>query len=264
MSSEIEKGRIVEITIKKCFMKNELKNKLDFPYNFNDPKRGKFSLALAVSLGTIILPLSAYQYFNSFNEVFGIHDFLASDLVRVLHRLASSGIYIGAAAIFLFLLISVPIVIFRLHDYIYKKDNPSNGFVGTISFIFGVALWLTWITFVKNEFVCPNANDMSILLLVEIVVFLTVFIRRWLFYSLFIFLPTMFSQRGAHDAKLVQKLPDTFKLEFTEGGLVKEVILDGTLNLFIDQSETTLYYKALKTGKVRRIKVADIVSTSKL
>ena len=245
-------------------MENLLRSKLHSPYNFNDPKRSKFLLALAVSLGTILLPLSAYQYFKSFYESFGIHDFLASDLVRVLHRLASSGIYIGAAAIFLFLLFSAPIVIFRLHDYIYKKDAPSNRFVGALSIIFGIALWLAWITFVKNEVVIPDANDMYIMLLAEIVIFLTVFVKRWLFYSLFFFLPTIFSQRGAYDAKLVQKTPDTFKLEYTEGELVKELVFDGETNLFIDQSEEILYYKVLENGKVYRIKVTDIVSTSKL
>jgi|GEM_PF-3175861 len=210
-----------------------------------------------------MFPLSAYHYFRAFNKEFGIHDFFASDLIRVQHRLGSSGIYIGAATMFLFLLFSVPIVLFRLHDF-FNKKKPSNRFVGLISIIFGVAVWLAWITFMKNNVACPNVNDLWMLITVELIIFFTVFVRRWLFYSLFIFLPTLFSQRGMHDAKLVQKKSDTFKIEYTVGGLVKEVYLDGKINLFIDQSETVLYYKVLKTGKIRRIPVEDILSTSNL
>ncbi|MEN5057850.1 hypothetical protein [Sphingobacterium kitahiroshimense] len=245
-------------------MTNKLNNQFRSPYKFNERKRGKFSLSIIVSLGTIILPLSAYLYFNAFNEEFGIHDFLASDLIRILYRLAYSGIYIGAAAMFLFLLFIIPIVAFRLHDFLSKKVAPTNRFVGVISFVFGILLWLAWITFVKNEVLWPNASDLAVLILAELVIFLTVFVRREIFYSLFLFLPVIFSQRGRHDAELVQKIPYTFKLEYTAGEVVKEVVLDGKVNLYIDQSETVLYYKELKTGKLYRIAVADIVSTSKL
>lgn len=245
-------------------MKKSIKEYLNQPFDLKrEGTRGKLSLGITVGIGSFILPLSAYNYFEAFYFRFGIYDFLTSDVIRGLHRLASGGLFLGAVFFILFLIVSMPIISFNFYDFIFRNKTPSNKFMFGMAFIFGACLGLAWIYFVKNEFLLLSSKDWSTFVLIELIIIFSLFVKRECIYILFFFLPFAFSQRGQNDAVLIEKHPIKFVLEYREGEILKEIFFDGKTNLFIDQSETFLYYLETDSRKTKRIKVGDIVSTKR-
>ncbi|MGO1787146.1 MAG: hypothetical protein ACTHZ1_10490 [Sphingobacterium sp.] len=242
-------------------MKNNFKHWLNKSFAFSASKKGNISLGAAVGIGSFVFSFSAYHYFKAFNSSFGINDFLTSDLIRILNRLASDGLLLVAAALVFFLVASTPIIAPRFSDIVQSK-RISNGAVLLISVLLALFLGWVWTTFIKNEILWPTPEDMGIFIAALSIVLISVFYRRKAIYSLFFFLPFAFAQRGYSDARLITKYPIKFTLEYKDGESVNEIKFDGKDHLFIDQSERFVHYKELWSGKVKRIDVNDIVSTS--
>lgn len=240
---------------------NSFKSYLKQTYYVNQKASGNLSFLMVLGIGGICFPLSAFNYFKAFYTSFGILDNNQSDLVRVLYSVTSAGHFLlGLVSVF-FLLAITPFVSFHFEAFITKKKDLSNGMVLIFTLILGLGIWLFLIFFAKNELTLPNSNDWKLIFLIEVLVLGSVFIKKQIIYSLFFFLPLAFSQRGNSDARLILKNPYGFTLEYKDADTVRQVVFDRYNNLYIDQSETILYYKEMTSGKVKRIKVADIVST---
>ena len=124
-------------------MKNNFKHWLNKSFAFSASKKGSISLGAAVGIGSFVFSFSAYHYFKAFNSSFGINDFLTSDLIRILNRLASDGLLLVAAALVFFLVASTPIIAPRLLRYCsIKKDfqRCSTAALGFVSPFFGMDL----------------------------------------------------------------------------------------------------------------------------
>src|SRR5690606_9997912 len=174
---------------------------------------------------------SAYHYFKTFYSSFGIHDFLTSDLIRILNKLASDGLILTAFALIIFLVVSMLIIAPRFYDIVQSK-KISNGAVLALSLSLAIFLGWIWTTFIKNEILWPTRDDLGIYIVSLTIVIASVFFRRKAMYSLFFFLPFAFAQRGNSDALLIAKYPVTFKLEYKDGESINEIDFDGKHHLF--------------------------------
>ncbi len=238
-----------------------VRNKLNKPYAPKLETKSRFSIPLALAIGGVFLPLSAFNYFQAFYSSFGISDYNTSDVVRVMYRLASGGHFLLGFTLVMFWVAIIPIVSFHFYSVVIERKAITNKVVLWITLILGLATGLFWIYFIKNELVWPNASDLGILFFIEFIVLITIFVRSELIYSLFFFLPFAFSQRGAVDAHLVVEKPAKFTIEYKDKDSLKTLVFDGVKNIYIDQSESILYYKEVASSKVKKIEVINVVST---
>lgn len=171
-------------------MKNNFKHWLNKSFAFSASKKGSISLGAAVGIGSFVFSFSAYHYFKAFHSSFGINDFLTSDLIRILNRLASDGLLLVAAALVFFLVASTPIIAPRLYDIVQSK-RISNGAVLLLSVLLALFLGWIWTTFIKNEILWPTTEDIGIFIAALSIVLVSVFYRRKAIYSLFFFLPLL-------------------------------------------------------------------------